>query len=479
MDGEIYAVRAKPRSQRHSRNGFPKRSEENLLTTKKEEKGMAKTFDELMKQYGHTKIGAADMALGRDNPGALETILKERQNWANATTQEEKTAAHNRAENIRKAYGSYSGAADGMQGKYSPTYVKPNKAAENSNVDALFNKFNEAYKNPAPTWTPRYEAEIQGLLSDISNRKGFSYDMNEDPMYQQYRDQYIREGKRAMKDTAAQTAALTGGYGSTYGAIAAQQGYDNYLVALNDRVPQLEQMAYGRYTDELADKYNQLGAYQTEENRLYGQYMDALGQHNTDRNFAFGSMQAAMSQNNYENEFDRNLFESDRSYGLTEEQWNFQQQQQAIENALSTGDYSKLKELGFDTSYLKYMQDMEKAQAALTLQQKQLAMAGTSSSGNGGRRSSGGSTSKSKAKTKTKTSSAPTGSGGSSGSTTGANGYNQLLALYRLHGNSTMFNTLASQLIQKGKVSEAEYNKLKQQIDAGRLKSNSTKGLLR
>lgn len=439
---------------------------------------MAKSFEELMELYGSNKIGNADMALGRNNPGALETILKERQNWANATTQEEKTAAHNRAENIRKAYGSYSGGGDGMKGQYSPTYVKPNKAAENSNVDALFNKFNEAYKNPAPTWTPRYEAEIQGLLSDISNRKGFSYNMNEDKMYQQYRDQYIREGQRAMKDTAAQTAALTGGYGSTYGAIAAQQGYDNYLAALNDRVPQLEQMAYGRYTDELADKYNQLGAYQTEENRLYGQYMDALGQYNTDRNFAFGSMQAAMDQNNHENEFDRSLFESDRNYGLTEEQWKFQQQQQAIENALSTGDYSKLKELGFDTSYLKYMQDMEKAQAALTLQQKQLAMAGTSSGGNGGRRSSGGSTSKSKAKTKTKTSSAPTGSGGSSGSTS-ANGYNQLLALYRLHGNSTMFNTLASQLIQKGKVSEAEYNKLKQQIDAGVLKSNSAKGLLR
>ena len=436
---------------------------------------MAKSFEELMELYGSNKIGNADMALGRNNPGALETILKERQNWANATTQEEKTAAHNRAENIRKAYGSYSGGGDGMKGQYSPTYVKPNKAAENSNVDALFNKFNEAYKNHAPTWTPRYEAEIQGLLSDISNRKGFSYDMNEDKMYQQYRDQYIREGQRAMKDTAAQTAALTGGYGSTYGAIAAQQGYDNYLAALNDRVPQLEQMAYGRYTDELADKYNQLGAYQTEENRLYGQYMDALGQYNTDRSFAFGSMQAAMDQNNHENEFDRSLFESDRNYGLTEEQWKFQQQQQAIENALSTGDYSKLKELGFDISYLKYMQDMEKAQAALTLQQKQLAMAGRTSGS-----SSGGSKSKSKTKTKTKTESTskPT-VDGDSGSTTGANGYNQLLALYRLHGNSTMFNTLASQLIQKGKVSEAEYNKLKQQIDAGRLKSNSTKGLLR
>lgn len=419
---------------------------------------MAKSFEELMELYGSNKIGNADMALGRNNPGALETILKERQNWANATTQEEKTAAHNRAENIRKAYGSYSGAADGMQGKYSPTYVKPNKAAENSNVDALFNKFNEAYKNPAPTWTPRYEAEIQGILSDISNRKGFSYDMNEDKMYQQYRDQYIREGKRAMEDTAAQTAALTGGYGSTYGAIAAQQGYDNYLAALNDRVPQLEQMAYGRYTDELADKYNQLGAYQTEENRLYGQYMDALGQYNTDRNFAFGSMQAAMSQNNYENEFDRNLFESDRNYGLTEEQWKFQQQQQAIENALSTGDYSKLKELGFDISYLKYMQDMEKAQAALTLQQKQLAMVGRTSGGSSG----GGKKSKKKVDNSggggdNDNNNNTNNQGGTPTKTT--NGYTALILNYKLFGDSKNFEKKVNELYANGSVTDADYEK--------------------
>lgn len=419
---------------------------------------MAKSFEELMELYGSNKIGNADMALGRNNPGALETILKERQNWANATTPEEKNVAHNRAENIRKAYGSYSGGGDGMKGQYSPTYVKPNKAAENSNVDALFNKFNEAYKNPAPTWTPRYEAEIQGLLSDISNRKGFSYNMNEDPMYQQYRDQYIREGQRATKDTAAQTAALTGGYGSTYGAIAAQQGYDNYLAGLNDRVPQLEQMAYGRYTDELADKYNQLGAYQTEENRLYGQYLDALGQHNTDRNFAFGSMQAAMSQNNYENEFDRNLFESDRNYGLTEEQWKFQQQQQAIENALSTGDYSKLKELGFDISYLKYMQDMEKAQAALTLQQKQLAMAGRTSGGSSG----GGKKSKKKVDNSggggdNDNNNNTNNQGGTPTKTT--NGYTALILNYKLFGDSKNFEKKVNELYANGSVTDADYEK--------------------
>lgn len=430
---------------------------------------MAKSFEELMELYGSNKIGNADIALGRNNPGALETILKERQNWANATTQEEKTAAHNRAENIRNAYGNYSGGGDGMKGQYSPTYVKPSAAANNSNVDALFNKFNEAYKNPAPTWTPRYEAEIKGLLSDISNRKGFSYDMNEDPMYQQYRDQYIREGKRAMKDTAAQTAALTGGYGSTYGAIAAQQGYDNYLAGLNDRVPQLEQMAYGRYTDELADKYNQLGAYQTEENRLYGQYMDALGQYNTDRNFVFGSMQAAMDQNNHENEFDRSLFESDRNYGLTEEQWKFQQQQQAIENALSTGDYSKLKELGFDISYLKYMQDMEKAQAALTLQQKQLAMAG---SGSGKKKvSSGGDNDNNNSNNNNNS------QGGTPTKTT--NGYTALILNYKLFGDSKNFEKKVNELYANGSVTDADYEKFlknRSKFGDGKEKNPSFKG---
>lgn len=371
---------------------------------------MAKTFDELMKQYGHTKIGAADMALGRDNPGALETILKERQNWANATTQEEKTAAHNRADNMRIAYGKYSGGADGMKGKYSPTYVKPSGAAENSNVDALFNKFNEAYKNPAPTWTPRYEAEIQGILSDISNRKGFSYDMNEDKMYQQYRDQYIREGQRAMKDTAAQTAALTGGYGSTYGAIAAQQGYDNYLAGLNDRVPQLEQMAYGRYTDELADKYNQLGAYQTEENRLYGQYMDALGQYNTDRNFAFGSMQAA-----------------------------------------------------------------------LMLQQKQLAMAG---SGSGGSRSSGKSSKKKVSSgggndnnNNNNDNNNNNNQGGTPTKTT--NGYTALILNYKLFGDSKNFEKKVNELYANGSVTDADYEKFlknRSKLGDGKEKNPSFKG---
>lgn len=397
---------------------------------------MAKTFDELMEMYGHNRIGEADLALGRDNPGALEQILQERQNWANATTQEAKNAAHNRAENIRKAYGQYSGGQEGMDGQYSPTYVKPSPAAQNDNVTALYEKYNNLYgKQNAPTWTPQYQEQISQILGDITNRDPFEYKMTEDPLYQQYRDQYIREGQRAMKDTMAQTAMMSGGYANTAGAIAAQQGYENYLAQLNDRAPQLEQQAYGKYVDNLADMYNQLGAYQSEENRLYGQYMDALGQFNTDRDYAFRSMQAAMDQNNYENEFNRNIFESDREYNMADKQ-------NAIDLALATGDYSYLEDMGIDLGYLNLLKDADIAQANAQIAKANGTVAG--SSGSGGRKSSGSKKSVEN-------------DDDQSGKTT--NGYTFLLMNYKLLGDTDAFKKKVEELKANGQVTDADYEK--------------------
>lgn len=247
------------------------------------------------------------------------------------------------------------------------------------------------------------------------------------------------------QDTAGQTAALTGGYGSTYGAMAAQQSYDNYLAGLNDIVPQLEQQAYGRYADELADKYNQLGAYQGEENRLYNQYLDSLSQYNTDRNFTYTALQDAVSQNNYENEFDRSLYENDRDYSLAEEQWTLQQKQQAIENALATGDYSALQELGYDTSYLSLMQDADLAQARAAIAK----LNGTSSAAGGTSSSGGNKTIKENAE--------KTGDNNESGLT--ANGYTYLVVNYKALGDTEEFKRKCTELMANGSVSDADYEK--------------------
>lgn len=371
---------------------------------------MAKTLEEYLKENPNLKLGQADMDLGRQNFGALEEIIKARQDWANATTKEERDAAHNRAETIRKYYGSYSGGADGMSGQYSPTYVKPSSAANEDNIQAIFDRLNGAYKGNAPTWTPKYESEIEDILDEIGNRDPFEYDLMDDPMYQQYRDQYIREGKRAMEDTAAQTAAMTGGYGSTYGATAAQQSYDRYLEGLNDVVPQLEQNAYGRYRDELGDLFDEMTALQQEESRLFGQYATERGFSQADRDFAYNAMVAAMGQNNYENEFDRGIFESDRDFDFNADYTDWQKEQTerqaAIENALAIGDYSALKELGYNTSYLDFLQQVERAQGNAAIRQAQQAYTAATSSGTKSTSSKSGG-------------SGGTGSGGSGGTVSG------------------------------------------------------------
>ena len=121
-----------------------------------------------------------------------------------------------------------------------------------------------------------YAAQYAKAINDYVNRGKFTYDFNADPVYNQYKDSYTRQGKLAMKDTMGQAAALTGGYGNSYAQTAGQQVYNNYMQKLNDVVPQLSESAYSRYVQEgqdMLNKANALGdADQTEYARLLQDY---------------------------------------------------------------------------------------------------------------------------------------------------------------------------------------------------------------
>lgn len=128
----------------------------------------------------------------------------------------------------------------------------------------------------------RWDDELTSLYDQIRNRKKFNYDMGTDPLYQQYREQYQRLGRLAMQDTMGQAAALTGGYGSTYGEQVGQQAYNAYLQNLNDIVPQLQQQAYQRYQDEGTDLYNQYSLVKGREDTDYGRYRDTVSDYYSD-----------------------------------------------------------------------------------------------------------------------------------------------------------------------------------------------------
>lgn len=127
----------------------------------------------------------------------------------------------------------------------------------------IVNKYNEKYQ-------PYYDK----LLDSMVNRDPFSYDPEQDAAFQSYRDQYNREGDRAMRDTMGAMSGMTGGYTNSAAVTAGGQQRQYWADKLMDRIPELQNNAYQRYLGEFDMNNSALGAVQgvdTQQfNREYG-----------------------------------------------------------------------------------------------------------------------------------------------------------------------------------------------------------------
>ena len=134
----------------------------------------------------------------------------------------------------------------------------------------------------------QWDAQIKEYLDKIMNRDKFSYNFNEDALYQMYKDMYIQQGQMAMMDTMGQAAAMTGGYGNSYAQTVGQQAYNQQLSELNNIIPELYQMAFDQYAYEGDQLYNQYGLLMDQENMDYGRYMDSYNMWADERDYLAG-----------------------------------------------------------------------------------------------------------------------------------------------------------------------------------------------
>lgn len=141
-------------------------------------------------------------------------------------------------------------------------------------------------------YTSPYQEKIDTILHQYQNREPFQFNVNEDALYNQYKDQYIKHGKLAMQDTMGQAAALTGGYGNSYAQTVGQQVYQGYLDDLNEVVPDLWQQALDRYQKEGSDMLTEYGLLSDLENQEYSRFQDAadLARSQVDNMISMGIM---------------------------------------------------------------------------------------------------------------------------------------------------------------------------------------------
>lgn len=227
---------------------------------------------------------------------------------------------------------------------------------EEQSVINARNALQQHEQNRVSPWTGgTYGDALKQAVDRINNREKFTYDLNGDMLYQQYKDQYMRQGRLAMQDTMGQAAALTGGYGNSYAATAGNQAYQSYLTQLNDVIPQLYQLALDKYDREGQDMYNRASLLGSMYGTEYGEYRDRVGDWNTE---------AARLGDRYNSErnFDYGRFSDDRNYYTgrydTERQWDY---------GLYSDDYSR--------GFANYQQGVSESQFAqqMALQQAELA----------------------------------------------------------------------------------------------------------
>ena len=174
--------------------------------------------------------------------------------------------------------------------------------------------------------------QLDALYDQIMNREKFTYDLNGDALYQQYKDQYIKQGQMAMMDTMGQAAAMNGGYGSSYAQSVGQQAYNAQLENLNDIAPELYQMALAKYQmegQELSDKYGML---YDDRNTEYGMWGD---------------------------EYNRLLGESEYLKGVADSEWTKEYGQWSDDRTYDQTQYWRET----DFNYQKELDDWEKEQA--------------------------------------------------------------------------------------------------------------------
>lgn len=161
------------------------------------------------------------------------------------------------------------GMSYGLRNKYGALDFDGGDSKYSEQLDKLLGMYEDAMNAPAismpgysaPSYNPQYDAQIDELLNKLLNRDPFEYNEELDPLYQQYKDMYTKQGQLAMEDTMGQAAALTGGYSSTYSQAVGQQMYNAYLNKVQEMLPEFYDRAYGKYQDEGSNMKDLYGMY--------------------------------------------------------------------------------------------------------------------------------------------------------------------------------------------------------------------------
>ena len=225
-----------------------------------------------------------------------------------------------------------------------------------ANVDAA-QKFLQSVKDNG--YNQQWSKQLDALVNEYMGRGPFQYDQNEDIMWQQAKKTGLDAANLAMRDTTAQAAALSGGYGNSYAATVGQQVYNKGVADIMAMAPEYYQAAYQRYKDEGDTMLQNIGLAQSMDDAAYARYVDALNRAQSDydtlygreygefldkRNFDYQLGRDAVADKRYETEWDYNVGRDQIEDDRYKTEWEHQLEREGIEDSRYADEFAYQKE---------------------------------------------------------------------------------------------------------------------------------------
>ena len=185
--------------------------------------------------------------------------------------------------------------------------------------------------NPAPTYQSAYNAQIDQLMNQILNREDFSYNAETDPLFQQYQKQYTREGTRSMNDTLAAAASGAGGMNSA-AITAAQQANNYYMAQLGDKIPELQQLAYDMYINDLTLQRQDANMLMDKEGVDYNRYRDSMSDWYNSRDFGYNQYRDQMGDYQWGTQLNYGAYRDQVADDRYDTEWQHALERESIED---------------------------------------------------------------------------------------------------------------------------------------------------
>lgn len=252
-----------------------------------------------------------------------------------------------------ETWGSLGKVQAAQQSAPQSTYTPYDPGSDKTYQTAL-KKQQEAENSKPGEYQGAYDQQLKDIYDKIMNREKFSYDLSGDPLWQQYKDQYTQKGRMAMLDTMGQAAALTGGYGSSYGQAVGQQQYNAYMQQLAAVMPELYDRARSAYDAEgnrMLQEYELTGDLTSND---YSKYQDAYNRWLAERSYAQGNADTAydrgynqwlqeLNQRNKDREFEESVRQYNENLAEQKRQYNASLASRSSSGGSSGGNESKKK----------------------------------------------------------------------------------------------------------------------------------------